>query len=221
LITGRDFSGKDFNDLGNETIIGTGSYMTNDPINNQLGRYLVLQICAGSLKVQLAKLINWSVGELFYFRQFNESGTWSNWERFGLSRDIISLQESVSTINSQRRKCKAHIFQQSYGSPIYVSATIQGVDKGVIEIKGADNYNGGIIFTLVEFNPIITQKVRIKNLGDINLTLVENSISLVKDTSTSLATVKFAFTGMNQWANMDFEFPVNTREMIISSSEIV
>lgn len=100
LMTGIDTTGKDFNNLGNKSFIGTGSGMTNDPISNPSARYLVQHICAGSRITQYAKLINWSNGELNYFRQLNEDNTWSVWSRIVIGYDITTLNNSITAINN-------------------------------------------------------------------------------------------------------------------------
>lgn len=101
LMTGIDTTGKDFNNLGNKSFVGTGNGMTNDPINNPSARYLVQHICAGSRITQYAKLINWSNGELNYFRQLNEDNTWSIWSRIAIGYDITTLNNSITAINTK------------------------------------------------------------------------------------------------------------------------
>lgn len=100
LITGINTTGKDFNNLGNKSFIGTGSGMTNDPINDSRARYIVQHICAGGRITQYAKLINWSNGELNYFRQLNEDNTWSVWSRIAIGYDITTLNNSITAINN-------------------------------------------------------------------------------------------------------------------------
>ena len=101
LITGINTTGKDFNNLGNKSFIGTGNGMTNDPINDSRARYIVQHICAGSRITQYAKLINWSNGELNYFRQLNEDNTWSVWSRIAIGYDITTLNNSITAINTK------------------------------------------------------------------------------------------------------------------------
>lgn len=100
LMTGINITGKDFNNLGNKSFIGTGSGMTNDPINDSRARYIVQHICAGGRITQYAKLINWSNGELNYFRQLNEDNTWSVWNRIAIGYDITILNDSITAINN-------------------------------------------------------------------------------------------------------------------------
>ena len=101
LMTGVNLTGKDFNNLGNKSINGTGNGMANDPINNSDARYIVQHICASGRITQYAKPINWGVGELLYFRQLNEDETWSAWFKIGLAKDIVALSEKIAFPNAK------------------------------------------------------------------------------------------------------------------------
>jgi hypothetical protein len=95
LMTGVNLSGKDFNNLGNTSIVGTGNGMTNDPINNSSAIYIVQHICAKGMVTQYAKPINWGGGELLYFRQFN--GTWGKWIKIITDAQVVDNLESTLT----------------------------------------------------------------------------------------------------------------------------
>jgi hypothetical protein len=99
MITGINITGSDFSNLGNESFIGTGNGMLNDPMNDSRARYLVQQINAGSYILQWAKLLNWENNEkLLYFRQLGEEGIWSEWDRVGIGTEINDLNNKKVNI---------------------------------------------------------------------------------------------------------------------------
>ena len=96
LVRGRSLANHDFNDLGDEPLIGLGSNMTNDPIGNTAVRYHVVHIPAYNNyeTVQYAKPINYGSGTLLFFRQQKHDGTWSEWCRVVISTELSAMRSS-------------------------------------------------------------------------------------------------------------------------------
>lgn len=217
LMTGINVTGQDFNELDYGSFIGIGTNMTNAPHTNSSVSYLIQQICVRERILQYAKAVNWGDGELLWFRQMriiagdgDGAQYWDNWHQVGLQSDI-------NTLKSQTRKCITYV-QRDATDKIYISATFHGCDKQIIVLKGSNN-SAQTIFTLVHFCSFLPNSIQLTNWGA-QLEVVENSVYYAKDTVQDVTELKFALSGINQWAGIDIEFPVKTASMSASSSEI-
>ena len=91
LSHGITINNNDFNDLGAWGLVGIGTNMTNDPMNNPEVVYLVQHIPVNNdfAVMQYAKALNMHSGEALFFRQRRHNGTWDSWQQVAITSNIV------------------------------------------------------------------------------------------------------------------------------------